>query len=340
MKRNNSANVFNLDPLLDIVSNVVGFLVIILVVVCILSSNLPLPKEIESQRVRKNQLETDIIELKVRLESLVIQLQKTTDILSAQQSIDSMADDKESLENMLKTLINKQGRIKSEIETAETRLARLNKKLNGPQSKNEVNLIPSISIVSLSNDNDVLVPSWKNKECVNFLCRYGRIFPFDIQDLLTKLGEVVNDSASSLSIYGTKNLQRDLCENLSYHFSNNTVGNNFFKIKVIDMPKINDAQIVFECKNPKSGVSIHQLKRKRNLFTKHLSKISSKKVWIKFLVWQDSFEIFIKAHKISKKQKFEIGWLPYSEDEDIKSWLFRSLLSDDSSNSITEGPQG
>ena len=70
------------------------------------------------------------------------------------------------------------------------------------------------------------------------------------------------------------------------------------------------------------GETVHEVTLDDSDYSRKLLTFDPVNNYIKFLVWEDSYDVYLAARKKAEIAKFSVGWTPYSNDEDIVINLF------------------
>src|SRR5437667_7831166 len=130
---------------------------------------------------------------------------------------------------------------------------------------------------------------------VTFVCRQGRVYPLDYTELSkafqdgTKLG-----SAAFKSDTSTVQRAREL---ISY-FDRSNIGNGFFRLKlqgVVEDGKFSGFVILTVPRKRDQGESLSVALAPNSEFAKTVKQTDPTKHYVRFLVWSDSFELYLSV---------------------------------------------
>ena len=329
MRRKSTSSVMNLDSLLDTVTNVVGFLIIVLAVVQMNAVNaskrmLPKPTGPTSgtggSPERAKALTEEIAELYVRLASLLKQIEQERATLAPLPGLRASRSEKASLDMRIRQLLAQIEEIKKKITDARRKLADLTAAVKAAESK------PSPPAVRISNIRIVDVydknksgtpPDWVGKKGLMFICRRGRVFRYDDELPGRAIRKCLGIPAGGkILISGQADLQK-----LKNYFRTRDVGDRY--IHVTDIRFVaSGARVamapVIEFREGSPGETAANLASGGSQFENYLSKsCTPENVWVRFLVWSDSFRTYRAARAAATKHKYQVGWLPFDKDDDF-----------------------
>jgi DNA repair exonuclease SbcCD ATPase subunit len=332
MRRRKTGLDMNLDSLLDTMTNVVGILVILLAVTQLgvgeavkqVTGRGDIPEitdevlAIEQKELEKlNDQLADIKEeynLKnLNLEKMRIDLKRFKQIREElnrlpplDRSLDYRQLDKDvvALKKRIDDLQKEIARLKDVIEEKDALLAQRYRE--GPKVRDMT--IPVITIAS------------SGLEPVYFVCRKGRIYPYNRD----KLSEQLVSSAKTVTKKRGKRLEltSDDFKRLAKYLERNNIGDKYFQLRIDH--SIGFPMLRMEPRRKDQGDTMQQLRDSNSVFVKALNSINPKKQFVKYLVWNDSFETYLTA-KDTAKQKIPSlrgTWIPYSETESLSYTFF------------------
>ena len=332
MARGRSDNFLSLDSLLDTVTNVVGFLVIVLAVVTLNVGQigkkppptLPPPPPPDTKPAVDPELARKIFELRERLMALLARIDKTRGDIDNSPA-KPFADEKESLEKLLQDLLAKKGDIEKAIREAQERLKGLEGKLAKPPPPPPPppeETLPGVSIIQTWRGDDANKPAWANKKRLVYACRYGRIFRINRDGLRTTLENGIRDCLGIRS--GKKSIDRDGARQLERYFGSRVIGDQQVRIKLkfIDMVISGELIGTYELRSKTLGHATAEVQANPDLVEKQLAGVRPQDAWVMFWVWSDSFDTFLAASPLMKKAKLDVGWIPFDKDEECEFRLF------------------
>lgn len=344
----------SLDSLLDTITNVVGFLVIVLAVVQLSAAHAvrkmaPIRMTDAPSPVKIKGLNKEIQELYARLNGLLSQIErKEDDKVIATALVNKDWDKKKKLDAQIASLLTKIADINREIMKARTDLANLDKeikRLEGlppppPPPKQAKEELPDIRVQQRYKDGSGAKPAWMGKKRVQFICRGGRVFRYNSDRLEAQM---VRGIRNCLGIRGSGKINIDgisQLEKIKKYFDVRKIQDEYFRIK-LDYFRSGTSVVLFatyQFRSDVQGETTASLKSGKGKFEQLMKAYSPRKTWIRFYVWGDSFETYREARaivssRVSKLRKFQVGWLPMGEDERIRIVLIGGRSSD-----ITDGP--
>ncbi len=326
MKRRASGGEMNLDSLLDTLTNVVGVLVMVLMLV-----SLNVQKAVE--RIREldpsvlGVTEADLDKLRAQAE----QVAKKRAELDAQADEEALKRAKEELVATIDKLnvlrlapppveppkkinieeIRKDAAAKSkqaedlakQLTDAEKELARLKALL---AETPELGPAPEAKFVSLPNPREA--PQGAKQAL--FICRGGKVMAFDPNDLRDRAKKRAEAMLKPLRLRAGPNGSIDCEKFVSQFNSAGSISDSAAKMR-LGVENFN-LYIYYEYKS--SGDTPRQLSAQNSDFRRALRQLNPQKNYVTFLVWNDSFETYVEARRICDEMGILAGWTPLAED--------------------------
>ena len=337
MRRRNKTILGSMDSLLDTMTNVVGILVILLVVtqlgvrsaVSRIRSNLP---EVDIEQLETARKDSEVVlELFNTVQNqwdqeetafkennnLMVILNKRVDpaaekmLADAQANHDSVSEkieEREKRESDLQVFIEK---LKREIEQIKKDLAESKK-----QKK------PPVKIVRIPNPR----PAPKNSKGEWFICKNGRVIHVDVDSIASVVARRISMMKMQLR-YGKAGLSRAANKRggkaQPFEYDAEKVIDYFKKNKiVIDGQGI----IVYNRRyytpcwltlalDTKRGEDAVVAARAWSKYRKALSAVKKRNNYAKFIVYPDSFELYLKVREVANALKVPAGWQINTEKE-------------------------
>lgn len=317
MRRRKTDIDMNLDSLLDTMTNVVGILVILLAVTQlgvgeaikqfvgggemseitdeVINKE---TKELEELQIKLSELKEQYDQKKINLDQMQKdldnyrqQLAKFDQLSPSIRSLDfsNLEDEVKRLRDRLNELKKEVAKLDKDAKEKESRIAQ--KYPEGPKIL-DVN-VPVLTLVSeISRGLESLTP-------VCFVCRNGRVYPFDRSGILNR----ANEARKKIQNRPTLTIK-----DIQTHFRENDFGNQYFLLKVDDD---GDLMVI---PRPDQGETIQQLKDPSSTYMSELKAVHPKSHIVEFHVWSDSFDVYVAAREISQREKKNLhgNWIPYS----------------------------
>lgn len=174
-------------------------------------------------------------------------------------------------------------------------------KLKGLLDKTPVVAAPPPKIVQLPNPRNAPEGS---KELL-FICRAGRVMPFDPNELRDKVKKRVEFMIKPYKVRAGPNGEID-CQKLCDEFNKSPVLDDEFKMRLV----VENYNLVLVYEHKGGGETVEKLagvSRYRAI----VSKIPAAKFHARFLVWPDSFDVYVEARRILDEFGVLGGWQPY-----------------------------
>ncbi len=145
-----------------------------------------------------------------------------------------------------------------------------------------------------------------------FLCRDGKVFPVDGENLKNRA--VAGIKASKVVPNGEGEYD---AKKLADYFEKNTIANAYFRLQ----PKSTGDKLIrfYVSRKEAAGEDVDGLSQPNSKFAKTLDGIDPLKHYLLFQVFPDSFEVYLAARAVAAKGKFPAGWLPTGRTPDWNS---------------------
>ncbi len=321
--RNNAE--MNLDSLLDTLTNVVGVLVMVLMLTT-LNVQQAVQRILDIDPSQLNVSPADLTKadkeaaqlraLRTELEAKVTQtsgpgptenfgvLVQQISALKAQQPKQIIPEAKvDDAKTKVEAEKKKGDELSKQLVTVESELARLKALLD----ETEVVAAPPAKIVNLPNPRN---PPTGAKE-YRVIVRDGQIVPFNPTDIKSRCKKQVEALLRSPTLK-KKSGEVD-CEKLVAEFNKNSrVYDSNFKVQ---LAVVNfSVQIVFELR-PTGGETPQQVVNKSSKFQRGLLALKQQhgdSFYLRFLVWDDSFDAYVAARSVCDEMDVMAGWEPYT----------------------------
>ena len=322
-RRKKSGSTGSLDSLLDTMTNVVGILVILLAVTQLgvgeavqrISESLPDVSEAELALIEREaaELETQMSGLLKRQEELPPASQEDTVSLSEQRKMISRM--KQDLADVSKAAVDvKQLRVDVEdrkkkvtdlekkIKEADTQIATLKAKLD---TTPELGPAPPAKVVNLPNPRSAP----EGTKPIVLICREGKIAVVN-QPKLEGIAQTVLRKMQKRGETETVD-----CSKLVEYFDTHSIDDGYIRLKAKVINGVPQLVINF---TERGGETVEKIERRSSVFQGMLRKIDPQKYYLRFLVWSDSFDVYLVARQLAAERDVMAGWIPYD-----KGWEYR-----------------
>ena len=319
----------NLDSLLDTLTNVMGFLIIILAVM-----QLNVKHGIDS--VKRSSVETIVKDLHSNTNRLNGQ------IPSLIRKVEAVEDKNQTLESGIlssglrksfkEELNDNQQRyesLKDKIESDRQALRFLEEKLGktDAESHHESLELPDIRIMEHRGiSREYIKTDWKSKSKIIIICCRKRIFNYDYDRYVQIINNAIENNIGNMLRQNQS--EQEKVKIFYEYFSSHEVGDEYLEFK------IQNDNLVLDFRDSARGESIESLINGNSNFENQLkNEISPENNWIEFRVWDDSFEIYLAARRITDRYGYRAGWIPFATDQVV--WN----LSSSGSSGFEQGPE-
>lgn len=300
------------DSLVDTMTNVVGQLVLILAIMQIDIAGAiqsvqgidpsatveKLEKLRQSVRVTKSELDKakaalaggDPEKLTKELEELSLQLQaaETPNII-----IKDPALDPEELRRQLQVLGERTKEAQTQLTAANVRVETLRARLSESKVVKEV----PAKIVQLPNPR----PAPSGLAQVLFVCKNGRVALADQDAAIKHAVEVIKRKAETAK-------ERCDCPKAVTAFDQEEIGNEFLRLRI---RVINQTPHLVIEPRADGGTTLEQMRKPSSAFRQQLATLNPNKQYARFLVWPDSYEVYLEARRFCDRAKVAAGWHPH-----------------------------
>jgi hypothetical protein len=100
------------------------------------------------------------------------------------------------------------------------------------------------------------------------------------------------------------------------------VGNQALRWHVLDLgPGLLFAQL--EWRQRDYGETLDVLERSGSVYRREILRYNPRRIYFRFFVWDDSFEVYLEARKIATEAGFSAGWIALAEHEPIRENLLQ-----------------
>ncbi len=153
---------------------------------------------------------------------------------------------------------------------------------------------------------------------VHFICRNGRIFPFNVDDLGKKFEETLR-TVLNLPEKSAIAIETDSMPKIVNYFYAHDIGNEYIRMKV---DHVAGALLVnYSFRKNDQGETYDQLNDSTSNYVNALRSMDPSTRYIRYLVWADSFDLYNEARRIATKYNIMAGWEPYDKDEPLRELL-------------------
>ena len=333
MRRRDSGTAASMDSLLDTMTNVVGILVILLVVTQLsvssavkrIRSSLPevsmeelqaLEVANEQGRQRLEQLRTDWNPLQADAEKNAREIETVTQSINALQA---KLKGRQAAGGSEKTIQDLNASIATSDKAAKevtTRIAALKKESSELEKKLEglgpARSLPSV-VIRIPNPR----PAPKGAKVMNFICKNNRIMALDekmIEAMDRNVGQrakrvrqklAADTSSQKQFVYDGKKLEA--------YFKNqpSTVSGN--RVTVYAPPWIDRTLLRVNAGN--LGESVGSLRQSYSSIRRKLKELKGNNRYARFIVYPDSFGVYLIARQITESNGVPAGWRPHTNPE-------------------------
>jgi hypothetical protein len=324
MKSKRAPDEMNMDFLMDTVTNVVGILILILVL-----NTLNIKRAV--QRIR----ELDPSQFGVTAEQLAEMqetAQQTREVVKELQNktfgVDvQLEQDRQTLFETRKELIElrrtmppppppdtKQQELQQVVQQREQKqkeleeqLAKLDEELQQVQS--ELDHIPEVAapppkIVRLPNPREAP----KGAQPILFICQEGRLLFFAPEELKDRVTKRVQYLLRPLLAKAGAGGEID-CQKLVETYNKDAISDAEFRTRLV----VENFNLVLIYEFRGAGETSERLRSPSSRYQAMLRRMDPAKNYARFLVWPDSFDVYVEARNLADERGVLAGWEPQTE---------------------------
>jgi len=321
----------NLDSLTDVLCNVVGILIILLVVtqVCagkVMDGELAKPaspgvtqEDLDRAEHNRSQLEDRLADIRAQWAEMEPQ---TTDIRAeidritgtlerAERelaSLKSMPDETSGLNQAIEEGKRKKAELEAQLKKARQELERL-AALHGQLSKKKRE---NTATASLPDPR----PAPEGAKPVHFMCRYGQIVHLDVDSVLEPMYGVIRETLGNKTSFWLSDLFK-----VKKHFDSHDIGNALFRWRMLvykQSSSVFGLQSELMWRSQDVGESLAQIRHAGSDFQRRLGSLEKNNQYLNFFVWSDSFDTYLEARRIAEELGLAAGWTAYDTDEEFR----------------------
>jgi hypothetical protein len=144
-----------------------------------------------------------------------------------------------------------------------------------------------------------------------FFCRYGRVaIGGTSSSLLAPLRKGTRAATNGAWEYGRTPDLVDRAAVVRY-FRRNDVGTSAFRWHMVDNG-ITEFWAELHWRSERYGETLAELQAGRADFAREIARLDPSRTFLNFWVWEDSFDVYVRAREIAEAQGFAVGWVPRS----------------------------
>ena len=343
MRRRDRSGSSNLDSLLDTMTNVVGILVIVLAV-----TQLNVAQAIKRAEDQADDADADAVgqaaagavmtpeaeaEAQRRLDQLQLSLEKlraqwgVLEAVAPKDLVDLgklrrlMADLRRQVSDPIHALPNLEDldarrdamrrdrkALDDRIKQALARIEALKRRLQQAPKR------PPAKVVRLPFPKDAP----KGAKATYFVCRSGRIYPFGGEALFDLFMDEVRKAVGQRD--GDVQATAANVRKIVAHFAKNDIGDAMSRIHI----RAGEPGIIrtFMRRRPGQGETLKEMLAPGSAYRRAVGRVDAASHWVRFLVWSDSFELYLAARQIAEQRRVGgrpapllVGWTAFGLKE-------------------------
>jgi hypothetical protein len=168
-------------------------------------------------------------------------------------------------------------------------------------------------------------PAPQGAEPVFFACRHGRITRLDGEKLTAALSKGIQ-----AALGGKKATSLSDLEQIGRHFEKHALGDEHFRWKFYVVNSgghyIPVGEILW--RSPAAGETIARIADLNSRYQQILAAAAGKKRYLQFLVWSDSFDIYLAARREADAAGIAAGWMVFEVNDEFRQNLLISGQGD------------
>ena len=347
MRRNKKESGASLDSLLDTLTNVVGILVILLSVTQLgvgeavekmADTDSVRPEVYEETLAKLKELMQQRVDLEKRLAAYTPQEAQAADldlkillkkIEDLQASIAVLMEGKEKIDLKLLEMRKRQEEAerrleqqKKESEESEQQLAsaeELLAKLKSKLADAPAGGYPASTIITLPNPRSAP----EGAQAIPILCREGKVYFVDNVNLQQRALAKLETIGKRRKLVFNPDLGVDQDIVIGDFQRGAALGDDDFQLKLTAAGRT--PKLIFERKKD-GGETAEQLRSGKSRFQRRLRQVDKNRFYAKFLVWPDSFEVYVEARNLCTERDLLAGWKAETGKAEYSENLATDLL--------------
>ena len=168
-------------------------------------------------------------------------------------------------------------------------------------------------------------PAPGGSQQVVYFCRHGRILRVNESSLMATLHQGTREASGGRWSFGQGPPNFVDRGQLQAWFRKHDVGTREFRWHVVDNgPRELWAQL--EWRDRSQGEPLAAISSHRSDFERGLRHLDPRRVHLSFFVWDDSFDVYVKAREIADDGGFSAGWEAYGEHSPFRqSMVYKGI---------------
>lgn len=337
MRPRSSEDDGSLDSLLDTMTNVVGILVIVLVVTQLGVKQAvkrigemvdpEVVAETQEELERANERREELLALVKsavtptvedpedelrRLEEQIKEMQRK--LAELEQELKARSEQNEEQTATLEMLKKREEELRAKLEAALARKSELEALLEETPPIDPEGDDPEAKVVNLPNPR----PAPKGAAPAMVHCRGEKLYLLNLAEIRKTAQQQAEQIVSSRRL--NRNPEEGIDpEKFVTAFNAKKIVTDYFRV---GMTVRNGRQpwLVFERREDR-GHPISALRRRSSMYQRALQTLDPSKFYIQFLVWPDSFEIYLEARNIAAENGLLAGWSPETRPDEYSAPL-------------------
>lgn len=328
MKARSAPTELNLDSLMDTVTNVVGILVLVLVLVTLniqktvdrIREEDPsqfgvdeamlaeIQQRAQQQREEIKELQIEVFGLDVRLEQdqqAIQERQRELEQLRRDVPEAKPQVDLQELQKLVDQRKKKEQELQEQLVEIDEQIASIQAQLGQTPEM----AAPPPTIVRLPNPREAP----KGAQPILFFCREGRVLVFDPEQLRERVKKRVEFLMRPLLAKAGASGEID-CQKLVETYNKDALSDQEFRSRLV----VENFNLVLVYEHRGGGETTDRLRNPSSRFQGAIRRMDPQKYYARFLVWPDSFDVYVEARALCDERGVLAGWEPNTEDFEWK----------------------
>ncbi|MGH0033098.1 MAG: hypothetical protein ACQGVC_25185 [Myxococcota bacterium] len=158
---------------------------------------------------------------------------------------------------------------------------------------------------------------------IAFFVRHGRILRVDGQELVDRLWGAIRQATGGSSPESIQRSAIDRSRVLRW-FESNDVGDANLRWHVLDVGGTLTGQLAWRRRD--AGETTKELRVGNSRYRSELLQHSPQRVYLRFFVWDDSFDVYLAARALSDQIGYSAGWVPFEAHTPFRQSLVHQRI--------------
>ena len=156
-------------------------------------------------------------------------------------------------------------------------------------------------------------------QALNFICRFNNIWPLNNKLIIERFQKEIRTLLGLPANQQSIRIDSSQFKTVFEHFRAKAVGDEYTVIEIENIPNV--LSIRLTPKRMPQGEPSNIIMHAGSVFQRTLKEHDPKKHYVRFLVWGDSFRVYLDARRIVEEMGFEVAWTPFSVDDPLQQYI-------------------